>query len=38
MIGSKVTLILQEKIAKFELSDQKMVLDEHSSILEFFLV
>ena len=32
------SLILQEKIAKFELSHQKKVLDECSSILEFFLV
>ena len=31
-------LILQEKIAKFELSHQKKVLDECSSTLEFFLV
>ena len=32
------SLILQEKIAKFELSHQKKVLDECRSILEFFLV
>ena len=32
------TLILQEKIAKFELGHQKKVLDECSSTLEFFLV
>ena len=31
------TLTLQEKIAKFELSHQKKVLDECSSTLEFFL-
>ena len=30
------SLILQEKIAKFELSHQKKVLDECSSTLEFF--
>ena len=36
--NSKVTLILQEKIAKFELSHQKKVLDECSSTLENFLV
>ena len=34
---SKMTLILQEKIAKFELIHQKKVLDEYCSTLEFFL-
>ena len=33
-----ISLILQEKIAKFELSHQKKVLDECSSTMEFFLV
>ena len=39
-ISSKTqkSLILQEKIAKFELGHQKRVLDERSSTLEFFLV
>ena len=37
-MDSFFTLILQEKIAKFELSHQKKVLDECSSTLEFFLV
>ena len=37
-VDSKVTLILQEKIAKFELSCQEKVLDEYSSTLKFFLV
>ena len=35
---SKVTLILQEKITKFEQGHQKKLLDECSSTLEFFLV
>ena len=35
---SIVTLILQEKIAKFELNHQKEDLDEYGSTLEFFLV
>ena len=34
----KVTLILQEKFVKFELSHQKKVLDKCNSTLEFFLV
>ena len=33
-----MTLILQQKFAKFEVSQQKNVLDECSSTLEFFLV
>ena len=33
---SKITLILQEKIAKFEFGHQKKVLDECSLTLEFF--
>ena len=37
-LDSKITIILQEKIAKFELSHQKKVLDECSSTLEFFIV
>ena len=36
-LDSKVTLILQERIAKFELDLKKRVLDECSSTLEFFL-
>ena len=35
--SQEITHILQEKIVKFEL-DQKKVLDEYSSNLEFFLV
>ena len=38
LIRLKVALILQEKITKFELSHQKIVLNDCSSILEFFLV
>ena len=34
----KFTLILQEKIAKFDLSHQKKVLNECSLTLKFFLV
>ena len=37
-LDSIITLILQEKVAKFELSHQKKVLDEYSSTLEFFFV
>ena len=37
-MDSKVTLILQEKIVKFELGHQRKVLDEYSLTLEFFLV
>ena len=36
-VDSKITLILLEKIAKFELSHQKKVLDECSLTLEFLL-
>ena len=32
------SFIIQEKIAKFELSHQKKVIDECSSTLEFFLL
>ena len=37
-LDSFFTLILQEEIAKFELSNLKKVLDECSSTLENFLV
>ena len=36
LLESKVTLILQEKIAKFELGHQIEVLDVYSLTLEYF--
>ena len=38
LLDFEVTLILQEKIAKFGLGHQKKVSHECSSSLEFFLV